>query len=321
MRILIVKTSSLGDIVHNLPAVTDMATRMPDAHIDWLVEEAFADIPALHAAVRTVHTMHLREWRRAPWQRATWRAVGALKERLRAQPYDVVLDSQGLLKSALAARLAGRPVWGADRLSAREPLAALFYQKGVRVRRDQHAVTRNRTLAAGAFGYPVPVDAPRYGICAPAADTAGPRPYWVALHATSRAAKLWPADRWVAVGQALARLGLATLLPSHTDREAKAARAIAADIGPSATCLPRMTVRALAGVLAEAVAVVGVDTGLVHLGAALGRPTVGIYCDTDPRQTGVFAQAGAVNVGGVGESPQPAEVLAALARLDALPSL
>ncbi|MDA8390078.1 MAG: lipopolysaccharide heptosyltransferase I [Gammaproteobacteria bacterium] len=321
MRILIVKTSSLGDIVHNLPAVSDMAAHLPDAHIDWLAEEAFADIPALHPAVRTVHTIRLREWLRAPWRAATWRAVQTLKERLQAEPYDVVLDSQGLLKSAAVARLAGQPVWGADRLSAREPLAALFYQKGVRVRRDQHAVTRNRTLAAGAFGYPVPIGPPRYGIHASPTAHSGPKPYWVALHATSRAAKLWPPEHWVVLGQGLARLGFATLLPSGTDREAEAARVIAAGIGPSATCLPRMAIRALAGVLAEAAAVVGVDTGLVHLGAALGRPTVGIYCDTDPLRTGVFAEGQAVNVGGIGAHPSPTEVMAALARLEALPCL
>ncbi len=321
MRILIVKTSSLGDVVHNLPAVSDIAAHLPDARIDWLVEEAFADIPALHPAVETVHPIRLREWLRTPWRPATWRAMKALRKRLRAESYDVVLDSQGLLKSVFAARLAGRPVWGADRLSAREPLAASFYQRGIHVRRDEHAVTRNRVLAAGAFGYPVPADTPRYGIGARTEAYAGPRPYWVALHATSRPAKLWSSDHWVALGQSLARLGFATLLPSGTDREAQAARAIAQGIGPAATCLPRMTVRALAGVLDAATAVVGVDTGLVHLGAALGRPTVGIFCDTDPQKTGVFAGPTALNVGTIGAAPTPAAVMGALAQLHALPCL
>ncbi len=312
MNILIVKTSSLGDVVHNLPMVSDIHARFPSAQIDWVVEKAFADIPALHPAIRTVIPVELRRWLRAPWQARTWEELKTFRRSLRQARYDLVLDSQGLLKSAVLARQALGPVYGPDRRSARETWAALLYQRGVPVVWEQHAVWRNRSLAAGALGYPIPTAEPNYGLAPPQPKTSpSTTAYCVALHATSRASKLWPEESWVALGKALAQQGLATLWPSGSPEEERAAHAIAQAIGAGAQALARMSVRDLAAIIAAARGVVGVDTGLVHLAAALNRPTVGIFCDSDPKQTGVLA-ANASSLGGFGARPSVEAVMQAL---------
>lgn len=317
MDILIVKTSSLGDVVHNLPMVSDIRAHFPEARIDWVVEKAFADIPALHPAVRAVIPVTLRRWLRAPWQTQTWKEVKAFRRSLRQTRYDMVLDSQGLVKSAALARLASGPVYGPDRRSAREAGAALLYQKGVPVVWEQHAVWRNRSLAAGALGYPIPTTEPDYGLIPPqSAQAISPRPYCVALHATSRASKLWPRASWVTLGQRFAEQGLVTLWPSGSPEEERAAHEITQAIGGEACALPRMSVKDLAAIIGGARGVVGVDTGLVHLAAALDRPTVGIFCDSDPKQTGVLA-AHASSLGGFGARPPVEEVIQALRQVGA----
>ncbi|HUW98169.1 MAG TPA: lipopolysaccharide heptosyltransferase I [Acidiferrobacter sp.] len=315
--ILIVKTSSLGDVVHNLPMVSDIRAQLPDARIDWLVEKAFADIPALHPAVRTVIPLEFRRWRRALGRRDTWRELREFRARLRETSYDLILDSQGLVKSAVVARLGSGPVYGPDRHSAREPLAAAFYHRGLPVRRDQHAVWRNRSLAAAALGYALPTSAPDYGILPPSPTETWPKPHCVALHASSRASKLWPRAHWVALSERLARQGSMVLLPSGSAAEYEAAQDIARAVGPFAQALPRMSVRDLAAVIGGARAVIGVDTGLVHLAAALARPTVGIFCDSDPAQTGVLAKSGAISLGGFGAVPSVDDVVGALRQLGA----
>ena len=165
-RILIVKTSSMGDIVHALPLVSDLATHVPGAHIEWVLEEGFAPIPRLHPAVERVHTVALRRWRKQPFAADTWCELCAARAELRVQPYDRIIDCQGLAKSAWVAHWARGPRTGLDRASAREPLAAFFYGQRVRVPRSQHAVARNRALGAAAFGY-VPDAKPRFALRVP----------------------------------------------------------------------------------------------------------------------------------------------------------
>ena len=162
-RILFVKTSSLGDIVHNCPAVSDAARHLPEAVIDWVVEDAFAEVAALHASVRRVIPVALRRWRAAPLARATWSEAAAFRAALRSERYDVIVDSQGLIKSALVSALARGCRHGLDRASAREPLAARFYNVVHPVPTGLHAVDRNRRLAAAALGY-TPDAACEYGL-------------------------------------------------------------------------------------------------------------------------------------------------------------
>lgn len=317
-RILFVKTSSLGDVVHNCPAVSDVARLVPGAQIDWVVEEPFAEIAALHGALRRVIPVAIRRWRGAPLSPATWSELGAFRRALREQRYDRVIDSQGLVKSALVSALAAGEKHGLDRASAREPFAARFYAHRHPIPRASHAVERNRQLAAAALGYPLD-GACDYGLRVEGAVPIEVRePFALLLTMTSRAEKLWPEERWIELGKGLGARGVRCVLPWGSDAERARCERIAAGLGgaPGGALVPRrMTLGELARVLRRARCVAGVDTGLAHLAAALGVPSVAIYCGSDPALTGLYGSARARNLGAEGKPPSAAEVLAALAAL------
>ena len=312
-RILFVKTSSLGDVVHHCPAVSDAARALPGAAMDWVVEESFAAVAAMHRNVRRVIPVALRRWRARAWNPAVWREIGAFRRALAAERYDYVVDTQGLMKSAAIAALAKGERHGLDRASAREPLAARFYHRRHRVPRALHAVERNRRLTAAALGYAVqgPCD---YGLfIGDSREKAPGGPYAVLLTMTSRADKLWPEALWRELARGLTALGLRLLLPWGSEAERARCERVAAGI-EGASVPPRMPLAELAGVLGAARCAAGVDTGLAHLAVALGVPTVGIYCGSDPELTGLYG-ARTKNLGGPAAPPAAGEVLAALERL------
>jgi heptosyltransferase-1 len=310
-RVLFVKLSSLGDVVHHLPAVTDLARHRPDVAIAWAVEEAYAPLVRLHPAVREVIPVGLRALRAHPMQRSRWTSVGEARRALARGGWDYVIDSQGLLKSALVARSAGGVRFGMDKKSARERIAARFYDVGLPVARERHAVERNRDLVAQVFGYR-PQGEADYGLAAPAAapSWAPQPPYAVLLHAASRKEKAWPEERWVALGKLLSESGHACVLPGGTPGERAAAARMAAAI-PGAIAAPETGISDVAALLAHAALVAGVDTGLTHLAVAFGRPTAGIYCATRPDLTGLHGRDG-VNLGGPRKAPSVEAVAAAL---------
>lgn len=306
MRLLLVKTSSLGDVIHNLPVASDIATQFPGAAIDWVVEEALTEIPRLHPAIHRVIPVALRRWRKQLLLSATWREIAQFRRTLQAASYDAVIDTQGLLKSALICRMAHGPRYGHSAEFAREPFASRFYDHRIPVPAELHAVTRNRLLASQALAYPLP-DALNYGIAVPPGPTSGADSVAL-LTATSRDDKLWPTDRWIALGQSLYEQGLTSLLPAGSASERERAVQIAAQI-PHARVLPPMNLRELAVTLTGSRLVVGVDTGLVHLAAALGRPTVALFCASNPTLTGVLSNATAINLGQRGAPPSVDAVL------------
>lgn len=312
MRILLVKTSSLGDVIHNLPVVSDIRQHFPEAIIDWCVEEGFAAIPRLHPAVEQVIPVALRRWRRHLFQAQTWREIGVCRQALQGERYAAVIDTQGLLKSAYIARRAQGPLAGYAADSIREPLAAGLYDRRFSVSRDLHAVVRNRQLAAVALGYEL-ATAADYGIAmAPAKfDWLPESPYVVFLTATSRDDKLWPDEHWLALGLALYARGLRAVLPGGTQPERERAARLVAGI-PGALAAPPLTIPDLAAVLAGARAAVGVDTGLSHLAVALKVPTVALYTATDPGLTGVLGAGFYRNLGGRAQIPEVSTVLAEL---------
>ena len=317
-RILLVKTSSMGDIVHALPVVADIHGACPGAQIHWLVEDSYSAVPRMHPGVARVIVVAFRRWRSRLFQRDTWRDIGAYRHELR-EPHDYVIDAQGLTKSALLA-LPARGVrcgyaWG----SGRDDFATLFYQRRFEVSLGIHAVERNRQLVAASVGYALPATLD-YGVRAPPLSEVpglqelAARPYAVLLHATSRPEKLWPEDRWVAFGTHLQRQGIRSLLPWGGAEERARSERLAAAI-PEARVPPALSLSALAALLGGAYAVVGVDTGLTHLAVALGRPTVGVYCATEPGLNGVYGAATAVNLGGMGTPPAVDKVMETLVRI------
>jgi len=310
-RILFVKTSSLGDVIYHCPAVSDVARALPGARIDWMVEEAFAAIPALHAQVRRVIPVAVRRWRGKLWNPAVWSEIGALRRALSVEAYDAVIDTQGLVKSALLCTLAPGTRHGMNRASLREPLAARFYDVRHAVPREQHAVERNRQLAAAALGYAVGGECD-YGL---RAESSPPvplsTPYAVLLTMTSRTDKLWPEERWREIGRTLAGRGIRPVLPWGSESERARCERIGAGI-PHAVVPRRLSLQELAGLIRGARGAAGVDTGLTHLCAALGVATVGIYCASEPALTGLHGSTQVRNLGGAGAPPATASVLSAL---------
>jgi heptosyltransferase-1 len=310
-RILFVKTSSLGDVVHNCPAVTDIARSVPGAVIDWVVEAPFAEVAALHASVRRVIPVAIRRWRGALFSAQTWSELSAFRATLRSEQYDAVIDSQGLVKSALIAAIALGRKHGFDRASAREPFAARFYDAGYAVPDDLHAVERIRRLAASVLGYRVqgPCD---YGLSASGEmPFQVRRPFALLFTMTSRDDKLWPEEHWRALGNALEARGLHCLLPWGTEEERRRCARIATAI--RGAVVPRhMGLTELANFARRAQCVVGVDTGLAHLAVALNVPVTGLYCGSDPALTGLHGGKWVRNLGNRGTPPAVADVMHAL---------
>jgi heptosyltransferase-1 len=314
-NILLIKTSSMGDVLHNLPVVSDICKHFPNVTIDWVAEESFATLPTLHPRIRNVIPVAIRRWRKSWWSSRT--EMRATCVGLRDSHYDFVLDTQGLFKSALITRCASSPRCGYDWSSAREPLASLFYNRTFSVAKDLHAAERNRRLAGLALGY-TPTDIPNYGIQAPPLNLSWlspTSPYVVLLHATSRDDKLWDEANWVALGWQLAKDGFQLVLPWGSTKEKSRSERLTAAI-PKAVCPPQLNLIEAAALLGNARAVIGVDTGLSHLAAALNVPTIGIYTATDPGLTGLYAGDRAINLGGKLLSPPVDKVLQTLAQLD-----
>ena len=309
--ILVVRPSSLGDIVHALTLVADIRVHRPDLAIDWVAEEAFAPLVALHSGVRRVIPVALRRWRRRLLAASTWREIAAFRRDIRRDDYAAILDLQEQLKGAVIASAARGPRHGSDRPSIREPIATLLHDIHHAIDPDQHLIHRCRQLAASALGYRVD-GPPRFGLVPPppAAGTLPDRPFVVFVHGTSRADKLWPDAHWRRLAETFAASGLAVIVPWGSEAERTRSERYAAGVANAhVPPPPRPTLPALAGLLARAKLAVGVDTGLVHLAAALGTPTVSLFVATDPMRCGVGPSGPhARDLGGVGSIPTPEAV-------------
>ncbi len=326
MRILIVKMSSMGDIVHAQPLATDLRRAYPDARMDWVAEKPFAGICAMNRAIDEVIPIAWRRWRKRLLAAETLAEMGDFRRRLREDRYDLVVDCQGLVKSAVVARMAPAlsrvgPAWA----FAREPLASLAYDRKAVVPRDWHVVRRNRAVGAAAGGYRID-DPPDFGLqAAPLAPGEAPwlpaGRYALLVTGASRDEKLWPEAHWVSVAQRLQQAGRA--LVWFWGSEAERARAerlshLATQAGGAAATPsvvpPFLSVTDAARAISGADVVVGLDTGFTHLAGALGRPTIAIFCDFDAVQCAVTGAGFCESFGGIGEIPEPAEIIAAVDR-------
>jgi len=311
--ILFIKTSSLGDVIHHMPAVTDARRHRPDARIGWVVEEAFAPLVRLHGAVEAVIPVSSRRWRRAPFSPATWREFGAFRRAMREQTHETVIDAQGLVRSALIARFARGRRHGYDSDSVRERAASWFYDMHHRVDRSMHAITRNRMLTGSVLGY-APEGGPDFGLDRRALTDGTATRDVILLHATARAEKEWPVARWIALAQALVASGYQVVLPWGTEAEHGRSVEIAAAV-PNAAVPERQPLDAVARMIARSAFVVGVDTGLLHLAAALGVPLVAIFTGTEPGQHGPLGAGKIEVVGALGAVPSLEDVQAAVERI------
>ncbi|WP_292238896.1 lipopolysaccharide heptosyltransferase I, partial [Mesorhizobium sp.] len=265
MRVLIVKTSSMGDVIHTFPAVEDALRNRPDISFDWCVEEAFAAVVALHPAIGTIHKVAIRRWRKKPFDGGTWREMAGLRRALRSRRYDLVIDAQGLLKSAVVAKQSGAPIAGFDRSSAREPSATLLYERKYAVRRELHAIERTRRLFGLALGYQPDLSTLNSGIVPPAGGLSGVEGKTAfLLHGTSREDKKWPVEDWVETARRLVSQQFTPIVTWSNEAEKRVAEAIAGAV-PETVLVPKSPLADVAAILGRSTLVIGADTGLTHL--------------------------------------------------------
>lgn len=290
MKICLVKTSSMGDVIHTLPALTDAQNAIPHLQVDWVVEENFAEIPRWHSAVNRVIPIALRRWRKAPFSAETKNEWKNYRTLLQEANYDAVIDAQGLIKSAFfATRLACGIKHGYDCRSIREPLASFFYDRKYRISYQQYAVERIRQLFAQSLGYAMPKTQGDYGIAAHFLRDPLSQPYVMLIHATTREDKHWQEREWKNLIEKLTALSLEIRLPWGNAKEKARAERLARG-KKNVLVLPRLSLRELAQEIAGAQAVVSVDTGLAHLTAALDKPNITLYGATDPKLIGCYGQ-------------------------------
>lgn len=317
-QILLVRMSSLGDILHTFPAATDIRRALPEAVLDWVVEEAYVPLVRMHPGVTRAIPIALRRWRREILSARAWQEALAFRDELKSRSYDAILDTQGLAKSLAVAKLPAGTLHGFGAGTAREPFVARFYDRTYEFAPSDHKVERYREVAARALGYRR-TGQPDYGIVAPAKPAFAPDGrYCVMLHATARSAKLWQESAWIEVGRSLEARGVACVLPWGDEEERARSARIAAGLA-RALVPPKMSLEEAAGLVGHATGVLGVDTGLMHLAAALRVPVVGIFCDSEPLDAQPIGIGRTAYRGGIGKPPSAAEVLAALVEIE--PSL
>ena len=286
MRVLLIKTSSLGDVLHALPAVTDAVNAIPGIQFDWVVEAPFAEVPAWHPAVDRVIPMSIRRWRKAPLKALLSGKWSAFRKALKAREYDVVLDAQGLIKSGLVTSMARGPKYGLDRHSAREPLASRFYDYPLAVEKGEHAIVRLRKLFAEALQYSLPESEADSAIRTIEQTSLSPTILFV--HGTTWITKHWPDHYWIELAALVNHAGYRVMLPWGNKQEQQRAEKIAAE--RDAIILPKSTLSELVEQFQQVDGMVCVDSGLAHLGAALKIPSVTVYGSTNPGLTGTWGK-------------------------------
>lgn len=316
MNILLVRVSSLGDVLHNMPIVADIKRHFPDANIDWVVEEGYVSLVRLNPMVRNILPWGLRRWRKSLGKKETRAEIGAFFRKLREVEYDYVFDTQGLLKTGIimGAARGKRKVGLANGSegSGYEGISRIFHTQSIPLDPRTHAVARGRLVVGAAMDFKVDYAAdfglPEVPASEPRPDWMGAAPYAVFFHGTARDAKKWAPTNWIALGQALGPMPV--LLPWGSDKEKAEAEALAAGI-PNARVLPKLSMADAVMLARRADLAVGVDTGLTHIAAAFSRPVVEIYADSPRWKTEGNWSPRIINLGDKGAPPAVAEVLAA----------
>lgn len=299
MRVLIVKVSALGDIVHALPVLDYLHQVTPGIEIDWIVEEGNREVLEGHPLISEVHVVKTRTWRKALLSRQTWREMSLVRRKLQDARYDIVFDLQGNFKSGLITWLSGcGRRYGFDRVDVREPLNLLFTNNHVPLRRqDYHVSSRALRVVSVPFGRDYAAMTLSTDIHTSPEDDASAEALFATLSdglifvfhlGTTWETKLWHEQGWIELGhRTLARFPDSTILFSWgNEREREAAERVMTGIGRGARILPKLALKGLIAILKRADLVVGGDTGPVHIAAAVGTPTVSFYRVTDPKRNG-----------------------------------
>ena len=283
MKVLLIKQSSLGDIIHVFPALSQAMDAIPGLSIDWLVEENFAQIPFWHPAVNNVIPIALRRWKKQLFSAQTQKEIRAFKKQTQQASYDCVIDAQGLIKSALFAKWAHAPAVGFSWDSIRtEKIASCFYNKRIEVAQGTHAIRRLQQLFAQALGYEADLhQQPEYRLHIESTDHVIDQPFVMGLHGTTWESKKLPLEHWIKIAQNLATKGLSLYLPEANSAEAQWVQRLSERVD-NVVALPRMTLTEVVQIMQQAQGVIAVDTGLVHIAAALGVPNVSVFGATNP---------------------------------------
>lgn len=324
MKILLVRVSSLGDVVHNMPMVSDIRRQFPEAQIDWVVEEAYTGLVRLHPAINRVIPLALRRWRKSLFRSDTRAEMRVFRHVLRQELYDFVFDTQGLFKTGAVMRMArlapnGQRVGLANATegSGYEAISRIFHTRSIPVGLHTHAVQRARLVAAAALGYPVE-GLPDFGLqdagVEPFPAWLPSTPYAAFFHGTAGPSKRWSEEDWIALGKHVAGRGMPVCLPWGTDGEFDTAKRIASGI-PNAVVLPKLPLMDAVLLVQRAALVVGVDSGLTHIAAASERPTVEIYCASPRWKTEGNWSPRIINLGDEGMPPTYGDVRQAVDRL------
>ena len=289
-RVLIIKTSSMGDVIHTLPALTDAKKIFPDIQFDWVVEPGFAEIPQWHPAVNQVIKAPLRRWRKFPLQALKQKEYSTFFHQLRAIEYDAVIDAQGLVKSAVITKLARGKNYGYHRSCSRGSIIGYIYQHSIKVDANVHAVEKIRALFAKILNYAQPDSPANYGISFPSNKK---EKQIIFLHGTTWTTKHWPQSYWKELGFLAAQAGYQVLIPWGNEIEKNRAQNIRKFSEEKGVMLlpqvlPKLSLREIAQLMGETVGCIAVDTGLAHIAAAMAVPTVSLYGPTNPRLTGAY---------------------------------
>ena len=339
-KILLVKLSSLGDVLHNLPIFWDLRARLPHAQIDWAVEEGYVHLlqPLLSKdgfrGVDRIIPFGLRRWKKNLFKLQTWKEFFAFRKALQAVSYDVLIETQGLLKSALVCALARKSSYAVvaglanpTEFSGYEPMARAFYNQCVQVPNQCHAIDRSRWVMSSALDWPLPnrQESPTHFYPESYVAQLGSseissdlrilkKPFILCFHCTAREAKRWSNEHWISLGKSLSSKGYQIVFPWGNSSEKKISVQLASQI-EGAIVPGAFSIQEAFPIIASAALTVGVDTGLTHLAAVLGKPTIEIYCDSPRWKTEGYWSDQIINLGDIKAPPTVNAALSASLRL------
>lgn len=298
MKVLIVKTSSMGDVLHTLPAITDAKKNVSNIEIDWLVEPSFSEIPRMHSGIKNVIEIPIRKWKKNLIKYCLNGEIIKTIRKLRLNKYDKIIDAQGLLKSALVTKLMRGKSYGLNWSCAREPISSLFYDNKINVSKNQHAVTRTRKLFARSLFYEINVDVIDYGIDINKIINKDDdvikeknlaRPFVIFFHGTTWKTKHWPNSYWFELAKIFASKGINIYVTSYNKEQKLLVNEMSKQCD-KVFVLPTLNIFQVSKLIINSVGVIGVDTGFCHLSAALNKPTVALYGPTSHIKTGTMGQ-------------------------------